>query len=162
MGLTRNLKRIGMAAHNEKRDNRDLIEYQMKMDAKRKEEADCSDEKILMLEMIDKYGDIFTDWYDGPDVPDKGYACDRILLIRAWEAQQKKPTVLDGLTAPVIGYVQDNRVAWATNDTPSTYRAIWDDTPGVARFENQTAPESNGSGGLEAMKKPAEEILSQE
>lgn len=140
MGLTRNLKRIGMAAHNEKRDNRDLIEYQMKMDAKRKEEADCLDEKILMLEMIDKHGDLFIDWYDSPAVPDHGYARERIKLIREWEKQQQAPTFLDGVLAPAVGYIQENRVHWTTEEPP-TYRAVWnDDSPDSVTFEKISRP----------------------
>lgn len=36
MALTRNFKRIGMAAHNERRDQRDMIDYQQAQAAKKK------------------------------------------------------------------------------------------------------------------------------
>lgn len=141
MGLSRNLKRIGMAAYNEKRDTRDLIEYQTRMDAKRKEAADVEEETKLILEMNEKYGDAFADWYDSPAVPDHGYARDRIKLIQEWEKQQQAPTFLEGMTAPVVGYVRDNAIRWNTDETPATYRAVWnDDSPDSVTFEKINRP----------------------
>lgn len=136
MGLTRNLQRTGAAAHNDKREISESIEYQNREATRKREEADRKAENILMLEMIDKYGDAFTDWYDSPAVPERGCAQDRITLIREWEAQQKSPTLLEGLTAPVVGYVQDNKVHWTTETTP-TYRAVWDESPDSVTFVKQ-------------------------
>jgi len=45
-----------------------------------------------------------------------------------------EPTLLDALTAPVIGYVQDNKTTWNTDDAPPTYRAVWDDSPDSVKF----------------------------
>jgi len=144
MGLTKNLKRTGAAAHYEKKEIRDEIEWQASQERKRKEAEAVAEEKKLMGEVIDLYGDKFVDWYDSPAVPANGYAKDRIELIHAWVAQQQfKP------------------VTWHTDEIPATYRAVWTDEPGITRFEKTTAPTGSKGGEQEAMKKPATEILSQ-
>ncbi len=146
MGLTKNLKRIGMAAHNEKKEIRDEIEWQASQERKRKEAEAVAEEIKLMQDVLSVYGDKFADWYDSPAIPENGYAKDRIELIHAWVARQE---------------LNAKPVKWQTNEIPPTYRAVWSDEPGIARFEKTTAPTGSKGGEQEAMKKPATEILSQ-
>jgi len=144
MGLTRNLKRTGAAAHYEKKEIRDEIEWQSAQLRKAKEQADYKAEGTLMVEMIEKYGDAFIAWYDSPAIPQNGYAKDRIELIHAWVARQE---------------LNAKPVTWHTDEIPATYRAVWTDEPGITRFEKTTAPTGSKGGEQEAMKKPATKII---
>lgn len=88
MARTRNNQFIGMAAHYEKRDQRDLIDWQNRLARKRAEERECVRERKIMQGCVNVFGDLFVQWYDSPAVPDEGYARDRIALIRAWAREQ--------------------------------------------------------------------------
>jgi len=144
MGLTKNLKRTGAAAHYEKKEIRDEIEWQASQERKRKEAEAVAEEIKLMQDVLGLYGDKFAVWYDSPAIPQNGYAKDRIELIHAWVARQE---------------LNAKPVKWQTNEIPATYRATWTDEPGITRFEKTTAPTSSKGGEQEAMKKPAMKII---
>lgn len=58
------------------------------------------------------------------------------------------PNIIEGLTAPIAGYIQDNRVHFTTEEPP-TYTAKWTDEPGITRFvkkENAAKASSNDGG----------------
>lgn len=145
MALTRNFRRTGAAAHNEKREIREEIAYQNKIN----EEKAMKEENQLIVETLKVYGDEFANWYDSPAVPSHGFARDRIELIKAWIAEQEQK-----------GLHRDAKpVVWRTDEEPPTYRAVWTDEPGITRFEKTTAPTGSKGGEQEAMKKPATEII---
>ena len=88
MALTMNGKRIGMAAHTEKREAREYIEWQNHLARKSAEQEECERELKIMKACERVFGDLFVQWYDSPAIPDRGYARDRIALIRAWAKEQ--------------------------------------------------------------------------
>lgn len=88
MARTRNNQFIGMAAHYEKRDQRDLIDWQNRLARKRAEERECARERKIMQGCANVFGDLFIQWYDSPAVPTHGTARDRIARIRAWAREQ--------------------------------------------------------------------------
>ena len=88
MALTKNGKRIGMAAHTEKREAREYIEWQNHLARKSAEQEECERELKIMKACERVFGDLFVQWYDSPAIPDRGYARDRIALIRAWAKEQ--------------------------------------------------------------------------
>ena len=88
MALTKNLKRIGAAAHAQRLDNLREIDFQIHEKNRASEQADVAREWKIMQAVYRVYGDAFVDWYDSPAVPDHGYARDRIALIRQWTRQQ--------------------------------------------------------------------------
>lgn len=122
MGLTRNFNRTGAAAHNQQRERAEEIRYQEKIAAKLREEQDVQEEQKLIEQMNNLYGDKFSDWYDSPAVPSRGYARDRIELIKEWQAQQAYP------------------VLWKTDEIPATYTAVWDDSPDSVTFVKNNRP----------------------
>lgn len=159
MALTFNGKRTGRAGASDLADTREMIrEAQEKAYQEQVNEKYLREERELQLAMGEKYGDVFWNWYDSPAVPQFGRASERIRLIKEWEANQP-PSLLDGMLAPAVGYIQDNRVHWTTEEPP-TYRAVWNDSPDSVTFEKQTALREQG-GGQEAMKKPAKDIIQQ-
>lgn len=159
MALTSKGFRTGRAGASDLEDTREMICNAQDEERQRKvNQKYLDEERELLGAMEDKHGEKFWNWYYSPEVPDGGRASERIKLIQAWDSLQDKPTLLDGVTASVIGYVQENRVRW-TGEEPPTYRAVWTDEPGITRFEKTTAPTSSKGGEQEAMKKPATEII---
>lgn len=88
MSLTKHGNRIGMAAHTEKREARENIEWQNHLARKAAEQAECEREWKIMQACERVFGDRFVEWYDSPAVPSHGFARDRIALIRAWAKEQ--------------------------------------------------------------------------
>ena len=88
MALTKNGKRIGMAAHTEKREAHEYIEWKKYIARKDAEQAECVRELKIMQACERVFGGLSVQWYDSPAIPDRGYARDRIALIRAWAKEQ--------------------------------------------------------------------------
>jgi len=160
MALTSNGFRTGRAGASDLEDTRDMIRNAQDEERQRKvNQKYLDEERELLGAMEDKHGEKFWNWYYSPEVPDGGRASERIKLIQAWDSLQDKTTLLDGVTASVIGYVQENRVRW-TGEKPPTYRAVWNDNDpeGVICIKT-TAPTGSKGGEQEAMKKPATKII---
>lgn len=155
MALTSKGFRTGRAGASDLEDTREMIRNAQDEERQRVvNEKYLNEERELLGAMDDKHGEKFWNWYYSPEVPDGGRASDRIKLIQAWDSSQE-PTILDGVTAPVLGYTQDNRVTW-TGEEPPTYRAVWSDDPDKVVFEKVPAPQQSetGTDAREAMKKP--------
>ena len=128
MSLTRNGKRIGMAAWAEKRDYRDYLDSQ--------KPSTLTDLERARIEL-----NVKTGFYNSM----KGFHGENhATTIRAkqdMEDVQKKVASLEGEgVTPVIGYVQDNSINWKTDEIPATYTAVWDDSPDSVTFVKNNRP----------------------
>lgn len=150
MALTLKGKRTGSAGASDLADQREMIYEAQEQERRRqyteKMNAEC---KQLYTETFERFGKPFEDWYDSDAVPEFGPASERIRLIKEWIATQEAPSFLEGVTAPVLGYVQggrgENRIAWRKPDEidPQDRELYERLTTPRERFEKvtKTAPE---------------------